>query len=210
MCDLAHASRRVFFTLKPRQALPRVAVVSEDIIAFPQELAEVKQLLSFWTNVREGDVVNVELVGAPSTFARCRVVALLLQGFTVEHANGSVEDVPLERVKQRVLLPWKPEDLRDHLIILRRRNAQREEYIEDLRVRRRMLSRVLLLLTKKGDWRPGHGREALHMYYGDVGLRQTHEIQEVFPEDDVPATLNFRDVDDTEWPHELDLRTFEE
>ena len=31
----------------------------KNIIAFPQELAEVKQMLSFWTSVRVGDVVNV-------------------------------------------------------------------------------------------------------------------------------------------------------
>ena len=43
---------------------------------------------------------------------------------------------------------------------------------------------------------PGHGREALHLFYGDVDLRADHEIEEVFAEDEVPATLHFRDLEE--------------
>ena len=64
----------------------------------------------------------------------------------------------------------------------------------------------MLLLTRRGSWRPGHGVEALHLFYGDVDLRADHEIEDVFPHDDVPATLNFRDLEKTELVHELDLR----
>ena len=35
----------------------------KNIIAFPQELAEVKQILAFWTNVREGDELHVDADG---------------------------------------------------------------------------------------------------------------------------------------------------
>ena len=82
--------------------------------------------------------------------------------------------------------------------------------MEDLRVRREMLRRILLLLTQRGEWRPGHGEEALHLFYGDVDVRAEHEFEEVYPQDEVPATLNFRDLQDTELVHELDVRTFEE
>ena len=86
----------------------------KNIIAFPQELAEVKQMLFFWTNVRVGDVVNVEPDHADEPVQRCRVTAVLPAGFAVERPDGTAADVPLERVRQRVVLPWKPEDLRDH------------------------------------------------------------------------------------------------
>ena len=32
----------------------------KNIIAFPQELSEVKQLLNFWTSLSENDIVNVQ------------------------------------------------------------------------------------------------------------------------------------------------------
>jgi hypothetical protein len=46
--------------------------------------------------------------------------------------------------------------------------------------------------------------------YGDADLRQDHEVADVFPEDEVPSTLHFRDIEDTDWTHELDATTFEE
>ena len=112
-----------------------------------------------------------------------RALSALPPTAKMERPNGVVQEVPLERVKQRVVLPWKPEDLRDNLIILRRRNARRGDYVEDLRVRRGMLRRILLLLTRQGEWRPGHGREALHLFYGDVDVRADHETEDVFPEE---------------------------
>ena len=41
-------------------------------------------------------------------------------------------------------------------------------------------------------------------------VRAEHEFEEVYPQDEVPATLNFQDLQDTELVHELDVRTFEE
>ena len=164
-------------------------------------------MLSFWTSLRPGDVVNVEFsVGDTFVVERCRVVGVLPVGFLVERADGQRKEVKMEDVKQRVVLPWKPEDLRDNFIVLRRRNARKEDYVEDLRVRRDLLRRILLLLTRKGEWRPGHGREALHLFYDEVDLRADHEIEDVFPEDEVPATLNFRDLGEQDLVHELDLR----
>ena len=52
--------------------------------------------------------------------------------------------------------------------------------------------------------------EALHLFYDGVDLRADHEIEEVFAQDEVPAGLHFRDLEETELVHELDLRTFEE
>ena len=43
--------------------------------------------------------------------------------------------------------------------------GKKEEYIEDLRVRKQLLSRLIAMLTEVRAWRPGHGLEPLHMYY---------------------------------------------
>ncbi len=106
--------------------------------------------------------------------------------------------------------PWKPQDLRDHFIVLRRHNARREDYVEDLRVRRNLLRQLLELLTEEGDWRPGHGTEPLHMYYTDFGLRPKHELEEIFDFDAVPAGLNFQDLDESDWLTELSSSVFQE
>ena len=145
LCSVLHMQVDVCFLRFGRgrryQGLP---LYRKNIIAFPQELAEVKQMLSFWTSLRPGDVVNVEF-SVDDTFVveRCRVVGVLAAGFSVERAEGQRKEVKMEDVKQRVVLPWKPEDLRDNFIVLRRRNARKEDYVEDLRVRRqhRLLNR---------------------------------------------------------------------
>ena len=116
----------------------------KNIIAFPQELAEVKQLLHFWTSLVPNDVVNVAPAddaadAAAQGVVRARVVALRAAGVLVEHVDATREHVNFARVRQRVRLPRKPEDLRDNFIVLRRRNARREDYVEDLRVRRNFL-----------------------------------------------------------------------
>ena len=187
----------------------------KNIIAFPQELAEVKQLLHYWTSVKPNDIVNVlpadGAVGAAARdIVRARVVALQDGGFLVE-LRASRVFVPFQRVRQRVVLPWTPQDLRDNFIVLRRRNARRDEYVEDLRVRRNLLRKILQLLTQTGFWRPGHGKEPLHMYYTDFDLRPEHEVQDIFPEEDgVPAGLNFQDLDDAEWLTEFSPSVFQE
>ncbi len=112
---------------------------------------------------------------------RARVVALQAAGVLVEHADATLEHVNFARVRQRARLPWKPEDLRDTFIVLRQRNTRREDYVEDLRVRRNLLRQLLTLLTEEGDWRPGHGTEPLHMYYTDFDLRPEHELESSAP-----------------------------
>ena len=83
----------------------------------------------------------------------------------MQYSNNYKEFVTFDRIRQRVLLPWKPEDLRENFIVLRRRIGRTEQYLEkDLRVRRNLLRTILLFLTKRGNWRPGHGEETLHMW----------------------------------------------
>ncbi len=176
----------------------------KNIITFPQELAEVKQLLHFWTSLAPNDVVNVAPAddaadAVAQGVARARVVALQAAGVLVEHADATREHVNFARVRQRVRLPRKPQDLRDNFIVLRRRNARREDYVEDLRVRRNFLRQPLELLTEEGDWRPAHGTEPLHMYYTDFDLWPEHELEEIFDFDAVPTGLNFQDLDESDW-----------
>jgi hypothetical protein len=104
--------------------------------------------------------------------------------------------VPLERVERRVTLPWKPRDLSDHLIVFRRRRGRARDYVEDLRVRRALVTRILLLLTERGEWRPGRGVEARHMYYSSFDWLSPEQLEQLLPEDGVPEDLNFQDIDE--------------
>ena len=47
-------------------------------------------------------------------------------GFDIQYAIGTSELVKLERIRQRVQLPWRPADIQDHFIVLRRRIGRKE------------------------------------------------------------------------------------
>ena len=85
--------------------------------------------------------------------------------FKLELADGSFKVVGAAQIRQRVVLPWKPSALREYFIVFRRRKHQKEEYVEDLRVRRGLIIRTLKLLSKPGHWRPGQGVQPLHQFY---------------------------------------------
>ena len=158
------------------------------------------------------DLVNVADPEDPVNVRRGRILQILPDGFQVHFSSEDVvETVPLSNIRQRLVLPWRPEDLRDHFIILRRRNGSKDDYIEDLRVRRNWLKRIMLLLTHRGEeWRPGHPDEALHMFYTEIDLRPETEIEEIFEEDAVPDGLNFQDTLDDERVTELSYPVFDE
>ena len=69
-----------------------------------------------------------------------------------DHKDSRI--VSLEDIEQRVQDPWKPRDLADNLVVFRRRIGRTDEYIEDLRVRRNVVRKILTLLTTKGFYRP--------------------------------------------------------
>ena len=46
------------------------------------------------------------------------------------YGDGVSEYVGLERIHQRVQPPWRPEDLREKFIVLRRRIGRTEEHFE--------------------------------------------------------------------------------
>ena len=73
-------------------------------------------------------------------------------------------EVPFQQIRQRIMLPWRPTGLHKHLIILRRRNGKKDEYVEDLRVRRALLQRLLALFARRGHWRSAHGEEPAHKF----------------------------------------------
>ena len=91
-------------------------------------------------------------------------------------------------------VPWKPRDLADNFIVFRRRLGRTETYVEDLRVRKNFVRRVLTLLMERGFYRPGQGEQCRHMYYSTCDLAESN-IEEL-PEDDVPGDLHFRDIDE--------------
>lgn len=133
----------------------------KNIIAFPQELSEVKQLLMFWASVSQNDLVNV---GPPSGVLgyakRARILCVKPDGFDFQYATGTFEFIKIERVRQRLQMPWRSEDLRENFIALRRRIDRAKQHFEkDLRVRRNLLKRIFIFLTQRCEWRPGHGEE---------------------------------------------------
>ena len=184
----------------------------KNIIAFPQELPEAKQLFNCWTTLSANDVVNVQPAsGSNADVKRARIVSVQNHGFHVEYSDLSRGYVEMERIQQRVKLPWRPEDLRENFIVLRRRIGRSEEHLEkDLRVRRGLLQRILLFLTQRSCWRPGNGEETLHLYYDAFDMRDTHEMQELFPEDAVPTQLNFQNLREEDTLHELRFHTFQD
>jgi hypothetical protein len=110
-----------------------------------------------------------------------------------------------------VQLPWRPEDLLENFIVLRRRIGRTEQHFEkDLRVRRNMLKRILLFLTQRGNWRPGHGEETMHMYYDAFDMRDEHDIDLIFPEDAVPTQLNFKDLHEDDHVTEFRFSLFQD
>ncbi len=83
----------------------------KNIIAFPQELAGMKQLPRFWTSVKAGDLVNaapaeeVSDEGAAG-LRRAKVLALKPSGFDVRDGDDlSEEHVPFARIRARVCSP---------------------------------------------------------------------------------------------------------
>ena len=189
----------------------------KNIISFPQELNELKHMEAFLSSVTPGDVVNVRLSEAPSEpplVHRARVLSINATDPThdlvVEMPNGAKRRVQWKDVEQRLKLPWKPESLRDHLIILRRRDCRRDDYVEDLRVRRDMIKRLLTLLTQKARWRPNQGEEPLHAYYVGFDFMTEDELESTFPEDDIPTTLHVQDLRDSELPAAFTAEAFED
>ena len=170
------------------------------------------------SNLTPGDIVNVRLAATPNdplVLHRARVLSIntsedATYGLTVEMSNGSHRNVSWTDVEQRLKLPWKPESLRDHLIILRRRDCRRYDYVEDLRVRRNMIKQLLKLLMKQAHWRPDQGEEPLHQYYVGFDFMSDAELESVIPEDDVPDTLHIQDLRDTDMPTALTAEAFQD
>ena len=74
----------------------------------------------------------------------------------------------------------------------------KDEYIEDLRTRRVFIQNLMQLLTAEATWRSDEDPGPMHQYYTGFDILSTTQIEEVFPEDDVPEGLHFEDVDETD------------
>ena len=84
--------------------------------------------------------------------------------------------------------------MRNHLIVFRRKELNKDTYVEDLKVRRNMISRILLLLTKKGCRGEGHEHEPLHQYY--TAFEWCQDNLDALPEEDVPEDLHFENLNE--------------
>ena len=158
----------------------------------------------FLSNLALQDVVNVSLAdetsGAP-LLRRARLIERTDTGFLAQvDGYESLQPVEHAHITQRVCLPWKPRDLRDYFIVFRRRNASKEEYVEDLRTRRAFVQNLMQLLTLEAPWRPDQEPGPMHQYYAGFDVLTAHQIEDVFPEDGVPDGLHFEDVDEADAP----------
>ena len=172
---------------------------------------------AFLSNVTRGDILNVRLSLTstdPVMVHRARVLNIDEGNdegpLLVEMSNGEKRRVQWRDVEQRLKLPWKLESLRDYLIVLRRRGCRREDYVEDLKVRRNIIKNLLRLLTKKAHWRENQGGELLHAYYVGFDFMSDDEIDEMLPEDDVPNTLHIQYLRNKDWPTVFTAESFEE
>ena len=164
----------------------------KNIISFPQDAVELKNFQTFWSNLKIGDIVNVLVGKGPPRRAVIR--SLFPESLEVEYPEDhSLETVTLLHIRQRLLLPWNPRDLRDNLILFRRRDARKDDYVENLRVRRNLIKRLLTFFSMKGTWRQDQGTETLHKYYASCDWLNESEIDELLPEDDIPDGLHFQD-----------------
>ena len=68
------------------------------------------------------------------------------------------------------------------------------EYVEDLRVRRNFVVALLRCLTRLGHWRQHRGEEPMHAYYTEFDWLPEEEIEEILPEDGMPASLVVHDL----------------
>ena len=79
---------------------------------------------------------------------RARLVSRTDDGWLADFGDaGELVEILTSAITRRVQLPWEPSDLRNYLIIFRRRNADKDEYIEDLKVRRALIKELLQILT---------------------------------------------------------------
>ena len=72
----------------------------KNIIVFPHELPEVKQLMNFWTSVSPNDIVHVEPVfGVLGTATRERIAAVQHDGLDMKYEKGTSEFVKLYSIR---------------------------------------------------------------------------------------------------------------
>ena len=59
---------------------------------------------------------------------------------------------------------------------MRRRNREKDEYVEDLRVRRNFVVALLRCLSQLGHWRVNREEEPMHMYYTEFDWPDDEEL----------------------------------
>ena len=167
----------------------------KNIICFPQELLELQQLQELMSNLSPNDAVDVAIKepGADTpVLRRARILDRLHSGFLVDvPGHSSRLSVSREQIRRRVVLPWKPADLRDYLVIFRRRNASKDDYVEDLRTRRAFIKNLLQILTAIERWRADEHPGPMHQYYTGFDVRNDEDIDLLCPADAVPEGLHF-------------------
>ena len=177
----------------------------KNIICFPQHVSDLQQHIDFTNSVAVNDILNIRRYPhlpvtdvRSSEVIRARVTAIRPTGFQVSVPGETDERlVPPQDVQARVTLPWKPTDLRHALIVLRRRDNNKDFYVDDLRVRRNYVIALLRCLSELGHWRENCGEEPMHMYYTEFDWLPDNEIESVLPEDGLPEGLHIEDYDDT-------------
>ena len=88
----------------------------KNIISFPQDAVELKNLRTFWTNLTVGDIVNVSQAEGPPR--RASIKQLTPESLQVQYAEEeNTTAVHFDDIQQRLLLPWNPRDFQDNFIL---------------------------------------------------------------------------------------------
>ena len=118
-----------------RKSKSGLARFRKNIISFHQDLLELKQYYSFLTDLKPRDIVNVTVRDTESgelKHRRARVREFKDSGIMAE-IDGEDEPrfVHCHEITQRAKLPWKPKELYNDLIVFRRRDADKNDYIDE-------------------------------------------------------------------------------
>ena len=133
----------------------------KNIIFWPQVQEDYKHFSASLTAYNVGDVVTVKERYSEESFT-AEILNHSGDGFVVRVNDNEQRFIRLADIVHRVVLPWNPRALKDTLNIFRRRKRNTPEMLEDLRVRRNMIRRLLRFFTLHGYWRDHRAVEPLH------------------------------------------------
>ena len=106
-------------TLRGFSGMQGLSAFRKNIISFPQELFELRQMHEFFARVTPNDLVNIscqDTASGVTRLHRARLMERTDDGFLAKfEGETSLRPVEYNQIRERISLPWKPSALRDYL-----------------------------------------------------------------------------------------------